>query len=339
MVMVTPAAGRYLLWGGCRNTNGWSYRDGAGLTISFPRFVLVMLDYRLLAVDIDGTLVNSQDRITEMTCRAIRRAVAAGLRVVLATGRRYSRALPLVESLGLDVPVIASSGAIVKNPLGHQTLYRAEFPGPGLRQLISLVRRLGFQPILLGDTFDQGFDYYLDPLDRPNTFVESYLQANPDCERYWPRMEEEPPSDVLAAFSIGDREQMLLVEQAIHEGFPGQYVTHVLRSPRYEGFFCEIAPAGVDKWSAVRTVSAMLGVPLEAVCAVGDDVNDLPMIREAGLGVAMGNALAVVKEAADYVAPTHDEDGLAEVVAWLLGDRPFPQTAAVNRANERRKAE
>ena len=291
-----------------------------------------MLDYRLLAVDIDGTLVNSQDRLTETTCRAIRRAGAAGLRVVLATGRRYSRALPLVESLGLDVPVIASSGAIVKNPVSHQTLFMAEFPLHSLRQLIFLVRRLGFQPILLGDTFHQGFDYYLDPGDSPNSYLEGYLRANPDCERYWPRMEEEPPPEVFAAFTIGNRDQMLAVERAIHEMFPGQYVTHVLRSPRYEGFFCEIAPAGVDKWSAVRTVSAMCGVPLEAVCAVGDDVNDLPMIREAGLGIAMGNALPVVKEAADYVAPTHDEEGLAEVVAWLLGERPFPTDCRPHKA-------
>ncbi len=283
-----------------------------------------MLDYRLLAVDIDGTLVDSQDRLTETTCRAIRRAGAAGLRVVLATGRRYSRALPLVESLGLEVPVIASSGAIVKNPVSHQTLFRAEFPQAGLRDLICLLRRLGFQPVLLGDTFDQGFDYYLDPGDPPNSYLQDYLRANPDCERYWPRIAEQPPPEVFAAFTIGDRDAMLEVEQAIHETFPSQYVTHVLRSPRYEGFFCEIAPAGVDKWTAVRTVSALCGVPLEAVCAVGDDVNDLPMIREAGLGIAMGNALPVVKEAADYVAPTHDQEGLAEVVAWLLGERPFP---------------
>ncbi|GAB6184873.1 Cof-type HAD-IIB family hydrolase [Thermopirellula anaerolimosa] len=287
-----------------------------------------MLDYRLLAVDIDGTLVNSQDHLTETTCRAIRRAGAAGLRVVLATGRRYSRALPLVESLSLEVPVIASSGAIVKNPLSHQTLFRAEFPENGLRRLIFLIRRLGFQPILLGDTFDQGFDYYLDPLDRPNPQLESYLRANPGCERYQARLEATPPPDVFAAFTIGDRDQMLIVEQELHKVFPGQYVTHVLRSPRYEGFFCEIAPAGVDKWSAVRRVAAMFGVPLEAICAVGDDVNDLPMIREAGLGVAMGNALPVVKEAADYVAPTHDEEGLADVVGWLLGERPFPKMAA-----------
>lgn len=283
-----------------------------------------MLDYRLLAVDIDGTLVNSQDRLTETTCRAIRRAGTAGLQVVLATGRRYSRALPLVESLGLEVPVIASSGAIVKNPVSHQTLFRAEFSPAGLRDLICLLRRLGFQPVLLGDTFDQGFDYYLDPGDPPNGYLQDYLRANPDCERYWPRIEEEPPPEVFAAFTIGDRDAMLGVEHAIHETFPAQYVTHVLRSPRYEGFFCEIAPAGVDKWTAVRTVAALRGVPLDAVCAVGDDVNDLPMIREAGLGIAMGNALPVVKEAADYVAPTHDQEGLAEVVAWLLGERPFP---------------
>ncbi len=283
-----------------------------------------MLPYRLLAIDIDGTLVNSEDHLTVATCQAIRRARAVGLQVVLATGRRYSRALPLVEAMGLDVPVIASSGSVVKNPRNHQTLFRAEFPLPALRRIILLVRKHGCQTVLLSDTFDQGFDYYLDPSDIPNAYLREYLAANPGCERYWQRMDEESPLDVFAAFTIGDREQMLMVERAIQHVYPGQYVTHVLRSPRYEGFFCEIAPCGVDKWSAVKKVAALFGVPLDAVCAVGDDVNDLPMIREAGLGIAMGNALPSVKNAADCVAPTHDQEGLVEVVAWLLGERPLP---------------
>ena len=83
---------------------------------------------------------------------------------------------------------------------------------------------------------------------------------------------------------------------------------------------CELAPAGVTKWSAVRRLASQWGIADSEICAVGDDVNDIPMIRSAGLGVAMGNAVPEVKAAADRIAPTHDNDGLVEVVAWLLSE-------------------
>jgi hydroxymethylpyrimidine pyrophosphatase-like HAD family hydrolase len=81
---------------------------------------------------------------------------------------------------------------------------------------------------------------------------------------------------------------------------------------------CEIAPHGITKWSGIERLADGWGIDQAAICAVGDDVNDIPMIQAAGLGVAMGNALESVKRAADRIAPPHDEEGLAVVVDWLL---------------------
>jgi hydroxymethylpyrimidine pyrophosphatase-like HAD family hydrolase len=84
------------------------------------------------------------------------------------------------------------------------------------------------------------------------------------------------------------------------------------------GHMCEISPVGVSKWSGVQHLAQDWGIGPDEICAVGDDVNDIPMIRGAGLGVAMGNALDEVKAAADRIAPCHDSDGLVEVVKWIL---------------------
>ena len=92
----------------------------------------------------------------------------------------------------------------------------------------------------------------------------------------------------------------------------------MLRSPRYIGYMCEVTAAGVTKWSAVERLAAAWGIEPSQICAVGDDVNDIPMIQAAGLGVAMGNALPEVKAAADRIAPSQDADGLVQVVQWLL---------------------
>jgi hydroxymethylpyrimidine pyrophosphatase-like HAD family hydrolase len=97
-----------------------------------------------------------------------------------------------------------------------------------------------------------------------------------------------------------------------------KYCIGSCRARRYFGFFLEVAPVGVTKWSGVLHLAEKWGIAEDEICAVGDDRNDIPMIRGAGLGVAMGNAQPEVKAAADRVAPSHDEDGLVRVVDWLL---------------------
>jgi hydroxymethylpyrimidine pyrophosphatase-like HAD family hydrolase len=147
-----------------------------------------------------------------------------------------------------------------------------------------------------------------------------YLAMNPQRGRVWPGLVPDPPPGVFAGFAMGTHDAMLELQRRLRARLPAQLVTHVLRSPRYRGFMCELAPAGVTKWSGIRRLAADWAIPDEAICAVGDDVNDIPMIRSAGLGVAMGNALPAVKAAARRIAPTHDDDGLAEVVDWLLAE-------------------
>ncbi len=277
-----------------------------------------MSRYRLLAVDVDGTLVNSQDELTPATREALVGASAAEVQVVVATGRRYSRTLHLVEPLGIDVPLVTASGALVKDPTDHRTLYRAQFRQGVLAKVVQLVDRCGFEPVLCADTYANGFDYYhaRDDVDSPE--LAEFLRLNSNCGRLWPELIRDPPPGVFAGFTMGTQAEMLRLEQELQRRLPRQLYTHVLRSPRYVGYMCEIAPSGATKWSAVRRLATQWGITAEAICAVGDDINDVPMIRGAGLGVAMGNALPAVKAAADRIAPTHDEDGLVQVVRWLL---------------------
>lgn len=277
-----------------------------------------MRRYRLLAIDVDGTLVNSRDQLTPGTRRALMHAGHRGIHVVVATGRRYSRTLHLVEPLGIEVPLVTASGALVKDPRDHRTLYRADFDAELLRQALTIVHGCGHDPVVCADTYDQGFDFYCGRFDVDSPELAEYLRLNPGCGRLWPRLARDPPPKVFAGFAMGRKQQMLQLEEQLQRELPGRLHTHVLRSPRYVGFMCEIAPAGVTKWSAIGRLASGWGIDDASICAVGDDVNDIPMIRAAGLGVAMGNALPAVKAAADRIAPSQDEDGLVEVVEWLL---------------------
>lgn len=279
-----------------------------------------MPDFRLLALDIDGTLVNSRDELTEPVRAALRRARAAGIQVVLATGRRYRRALPLVEMLQLDVPLVTASGALIKHPADHRTLFCASFAPGVVPRMVQFLDSLGHETVLYGDTFHENFDYYCATLDTRCPELAEFLAKNHEHARIWPAMVQQPPADVFAGFVMGTRAAMVQLQTALHRQLPGALYVHVLRSPRYDGFMCEIAPSGVSKWQGIRRLAGEWGIRECEICAVGDDVNDIPMIRGAGLGVAMGNALPEVRAAADRIAPPHDADGLVQVVDWLLAD-------------------
>jgi Cof subfamily protein (haloacid dehalogenase superfamily) len=277
-----------------------------------------MPKYRLLAVDVDGTLVNSQHQLTDVTRQAVLRAKRAGIEIVLATGRRYSRVLPLVEPLELNVPLVTASGALIKRACDHATLFKARFNDGSLEAWLRIAEEAGFEPVIYGDTFDEGFDFYCQSHAARSPLLGEFFARNEGFGRETPDLVRQPPPGVFAGFAMGTRREMLALAARLTDKLPEQLYVHVLRSPRYEGFMCEIAPHGVSKWTGVCHLADDLGISPEEICAVGDDVNDIPMIRAAGLGVAMGNALEVVKAAADREAPSNDADGLAKVVDWLL---------------------
>jgi Cof subfamily protein (haloacid dehalogenase superfamily) len=274
--------------------------------------------YRLLAIDIDGTLVNSDNELTEATREALLRAKRSGVEIVLATGRRYSRVLPLVEPLALNVPLVTASGALIKRAWDHHTLFRAEFLPGALERCLEIVSGENHEAVLYADTFDQGFDFYHRGSRAPAEVLLEFFEKNAGFGRECPELMSRPPAGIFAGFVMGSREQMTTLAAALDSHLPELLYVHVLRSPRYSGYMCEIAPFGVSKWTGVYRLAEEWGIRREEICAAGDDVNDIPMIRAAGLGVAMGNALAEVKAAADRIAPSHDHDGLVQVVDWLL---------------------
>ena len=148
-----------------------------------------------------------------------------------------------------------------------------------------------------------------------------YLERNRELACVTPDLHGNPPPGVFAGFAMGPHRDMLDLEASLHAAFPGQLSLHTIRSPRYLNWMCEIAPAGVTKWSGVMALAREWGIEATEICAVGDDVNDLPMIRGAGLGIAMGNAQPEVLAAADRIIGRQDDDGLLDVAELILGSR------------------
>ena len=285
-------------------------------------------------LDVDGTVCDSRHEPAADACAAIARVRAAGIHVMLATGRRYRDTLPVAARLGIDRPLVTASGALVKDPRDHVTLVRAAFDPHVLAGVLRMVVERGHEPIVYTDSFSAGYDFHcrrLPDAAAPGRGVDQYLERNRSLADVLPDLDRAPPAGAFAGFAMGPREAMLDLEAALHDAWPGRLSLHTIRSPRYLDWMCEIAPAGITKWSGVCAVAHRLGIGSEAICAVGDDVNDLPMIRAAGLGFAMGNATDEVRAAADRVVATHDDGGIAEVADLLLAG--LAQTAQPDDSN------
>jgi hypothetical protein len=284
----------------------------------------VSLRYRLLVVDIDGTLVGLDNQITPAVRAALTRAHDAGVRVILATGRRYRRALPHIDELGFATPLITSSGALVKHPSDDRTLHVSHFDATVLRRLLNMFAEDGRQAVVFADTYQTGKDMLAPSLRVDDPWLDEFLELNDPHVGVQPDLMDSPPAEVFAAIAMGPHEEMLRLGQCVAAQLDGQVETHVLRSPRYRGHMCEVTPAGVTKWSAVLKLADDWGIPVEAICAVGDDVNDRAMIRGAGLGVAMQDAEPSLRDIADRIAPSVAADGLVTVVDWLLDETAHP---------------
>ncbi|ASA23987.1 Cof-type HAD-IIB family hydrolase [Paenibacillus donghaensis] len=236
--------------------------------------------YRLLALDMDGTLLNDEQIITPETVKWIQKAVDAGVHVCLSTGRAFQSALPYAEQLGLQTPMVTVNGSEVWR--APHEVYRRSLMDP---QLVS-------QMYSIAKKYDIWFwAYSLDQVHK---------QDNWDGDvsgREWLKFGYHTEDDEL-------RHKLLLLLQDMG----GLEITN--SSPHN----LEINPLGVNKATGVEQVCQLLGINMSEVVAVGDSLNDLAVIQAAGLGVAMGNAQKTVKQEADAVVASNNEDGIAEVI-------------------------
>lgn len=243
---------------------------------------------RLVAFDVDGTLMRLNGEISERVQAAIRKAIASGVEVTLATGRRYSGFVAdTAARLGLRVPLVTLNGSEVRWPDGRIIVQHMLKP-EDMRFLHDLARRFGTR-FWAVNTAQEVHDE--DTLTDPDSAT--WLKFG-----YW------APDEAIV------REVWRRLEARGGLELSNSHPNNI-----------EVNPAGVSKASGLEVVCRQLGLTARDVVAVGDSLNDVEMIRWAGLGVAMGNAQDAVKAVADQVTAPVDEDGAAEVVERILSGR------------------
>lgn len=273
-----------------------------------------MRPYKLLALDVDGTLVTSQGVITPTTRAALLRARERGLMITLATGRRLSTARPQIDELGITIPVILQTGAQVVRPSDGAVLYANPLPPDEVAAVVCLAIAEGVQPILYENT-TASQRLFSGPAERDSIAMGPYMAARPHLVR---RLPYDELARVETPLEIAVVDDLATVDRAAPRLRAAHCRTLVSYSPTLGAYFLEVVHETCSKGEALRWLAQRLGITMDEVVAVGDNYNDREMLQMAGLGVAMANAEPEIAAIADRIVPSNDDDGIAELIEWLV---------------------
>jgi len=269
---------------------------------------------QLIAMDIDGTLLDSRSQLPAENAQAIAEAASSGIEIVIVTGRRFHSARLIAEQLSCEVELIVSNGALVKSKTG-ETHLRNLLPAETARRVLHATEE--FRP-MSGVIFDrpESNQVVFERIDWEGPFVGPYLRRYrnqvaeicplPDC------LNGEDPIEVMF---IGECAPVRAARDRLQSlEFRSDYTLALTEYPATGFSFLDVLRSGVTKGAALAEWTRRRGIPRESVMAIGDNWNDREMLEYAGLPVVMGNSIAELKSLGWATTRANDECGVADAI-------------------------
>lgn len=272
------------------------------------------MGYKMVCIDMDGTLLSSRKKISEESKNAIKKVHDKGVEIVVTTGRIYNNAEYYSNLLGVKSPVIAANGAIVKSKVDSKILYENPIK---IEECIKLIDLL-YEMKLLFHFYTTDGIFCNNALTRFATKAYMTKQVGHESlkinyhviksKEKWKEFFKENKNKITKCiiFSISPdtivkcKEKLRALEGIVYFGAGKRSI--------------EVNNRGVSKGNAVRALAQKYGIKREEIICIGDNENDLSMIEYAGVGIAMGNAIDSVKEIADYITSSNDDNGVAKAL-------------------------
>ncbi|MBN2898079.1 MAG: HAD family phosphatase [Clostridia bacterium] len=271
--------------------------------------------YRLVVTDIDGTLLNNEKKITEATHKGIHEMIDRGVKFVVATGRVFTAGKWPYVDLGIDGPLITCNGALIKDTGTGEIIYSRALDLDLARKVSEICK-----------AHDVYFHYYTEDgihSERYDFIMKQYAELSKKLPE-----SKQVPTEVLANYKdfLDRGETLYKIGIYCDDGEASDRLIQEIMA--LKGIACykslansfDVMAEGVSKADAIAQLNKYYDIPREETIASGDNENDIDMIRYAGLGVAMGNAIESAKAAADYVTGTNEEDGLLQVIQKFIFD-------------------
>lgn len=263
------------------------------------------MKYKALALDLDGTLVDSNKKISAENREALWRAIDKGISIIIATGRPALGVKHIVKELELDTRggyVLNYNGGRIVNCVTGEVMVEYILPAECIPVINELARNSG----------TYACTYYNDMI-LAESDTDEYVVREAFCNNTTVYKVEDFTEfvnyPVNKCLIVGEHEKLLPVQAKLLEIFPDKVDAFFS-----ESYFLEIVPKGVAKSQGIRDVAKCLGITVNQIAAFGDGLNDIPMLEVAGLGVAMENAYPEAKKYADMIAPSNDNNGVAYVI-------------------------
>lgn len=273
---------------------------------------------RLLAADIDGTLLNPEFRISDADLAAIRRAHREGTEIVLVTGRRHAFARPIAELLGFDLWIISSNGAVTRSLQG-ETFHRDMLPAESCRQLCMRMREFRGNLVLTFDTESKGA-IVLEHMRELNDSIRRWLEKNIQFIDFVIPLEDSITSDPVQAMFCGPIDRMHRALETLGScGLENSITVSRTEYQLRDLSIVDVLNHGCSKGHALERWARYRGIAPSEVMAIGDNYNDVEMLAFAGRPFIMGNACEDLRRRGWEVTLPNDQNGLAAAIEQVLG--------------------
>jgi Cof subfamily protein (haloacid dehalogenase superfamily) len=277
------------------------------------------MPYRMIAIDLDGTLLDSDGSVPPRAKAAIHAALDAGLLVCFATGRNWTESKQVLDTVAHHSTAVFVSGAMVMDTKRQVTLHRTMMAPELAREVCRVLEALGHSALALQDTQKAGgVDYLATAGKVANEAERLWREVTQTVVREVPSLADWPHDHTIRVGVVAPADEVDRALAELAERFGDRIISHRINVPAYGVDVMEVFDPAVNKWEGIQHVARMHGVAAAEIVAIGDDVNDLPMLRNAGLSVAMGNAKPAIQAAAKRIIGRNDEDGLAIFLEELV---------------------
>lgn len=275
--------------------------------------------YRMIAIDLDGTLLSPKGEVTPRAKQAVHKALSAGYLVCFATGRNWTESKTVIDAVEHYGTAVFVGGAMVIDTGKDVTLHRSLMDPTLARDLCRVMEDEGHAVLALQDTATAGVDYVVSGAEMAiDPATAHWMRVTAARIHRFPRLSEYGHDHTVRVGIVAQRTESRRVREKLLAVFAERIICHSLFVPAYDVEVLEVFDPAVNKWEGILHVARRHGIEPQEIIAIGDDMNDVPMLQNAGLGVAMGNARPEAMAAAKKVIRPNTEEGLAEFLEELV---------------------
>jgi Cof subfamily protein (haloacid dehalogenase superfamily) len=274
--------------------------------------------YRMIAIDMDGTLLSPTGEVTPRTREAVQNVLSAGFVVCFATGRNWTESERILDAVGHHDYAVFVGGAMVVDTRRRLTVHRTIMQPELAAEVCDFFEIRGHATLALQDTGAAGVDYLISQQLRLDDQTEMWMRVAKAKVQRVPNLGSYAHQHTIRVGVVAVPTETAKMVLELREMFGDRIVCHSIAVMDYGVDVLEVFDPAVTKWQGLLLVASAKGIDPSQIIAIGDELNDLPMISQAGLGVAMGNARPQVKAAASRVIGPNSEDGLAKFLEELV---------------------